>query len=538
MEQVSRRSFLKAAAVGTAGIASASLLAACAPQNDSDAKTSASGASVSTGDVSFDEEFDIVVVGAGTAGLAAALTSATEGNGVTTLLLEKGMTPSGNSPFCDNASLWTDNADDMFNYLKDLSGDFAPTDEIIRSYAEGFEENPGWLKTFDTTGNLVKTTKIEAHQLEYPEYGSDKGCVGLLRVAKPDDEKNTRHMHAFMLELVQKNDGIDYRPGNPAEGLIQDPLSKRILGVTAKGKNIKANKGVVLSLGGFENSPEYLQCFVHCGNALPAAATGNTGDGIKWTMAAGAHLWHMSGWAGAWMSPVNLETGVFLLPGVEPARQKIKIHGITVANNGRRFYMDADGHNMQFAEDMERYPTMNRHVGSRHGHMQFGGEWPNLPMPTTAWYVFDSEGLAAGAMGKDYAGDPVAEKWAYSAATIEDLATQMDVPADELTRTVNQWNVWCEQGDDLAFYRPKSTLAPLSTPPYYAMKCNSAFLNTDGGPERNVNGQIVTPDGEPILGLYGAGEFGSFWGNYYQGAGNIGECLVSARIAVRHMLSA
>lgn len=237
------------------------------------------------------------------------------------------------------------------------------------------------------------------------------------------------------------------------------------------------------------------------------------------------------------MSPINLETGNFLLVGVNVARQKIKQYGITVAENGRRYYMDFDGHNVKDLADYDRYPTMDRHVGSRHGHMQFGGDWPNLPMPTTSWFVFDSAGLASGAMGTDFKGDPVADKWAYTADTIEELAAQMGVPADELDRTVSQWNVWCQQGDDLAFYRPQSTLNPVSTPPYYAMKCNSAFLNTDGGAARNENCQIVTPDGDPIPGLYGAGEFGSFWGHYYQGAGNVGECLVSGRIAARHALT-
>ena len=189
-------------------------------------------------------------------------------------------------------------------------------------------------------------------------------------------------------------------------------------------------------------------------------------------------------------------------------------------------------------DDYDRYPTMDRHVGSRHGHMQFGGEWPNLPLPSSGWFVFDAEGLAAGAMGTSFEGDPVADGWAYAADTIEELAEQMGVPTDELVRTVDQWNTWCEQGDDLAFYRPQSTLQPVATAPFYAMRCKSTFLNTDGGARRNESCQIVDTNGNPIPGLYGVGEFGSFWGHFYQGAGNVGECLVSGRIAARHILGA
>ena len=523
MQNVSRRNFVKAAgvaagaALGTAGVAAASEAAPA--------------------EVAFDEEFDIVIVGAGLAGAAAAVTAATEGEGVSVLLLEKGDVPGGNSPLCDNAAIYTDDVASTFNYLKDCSGEInAPSDAMIQAYAEGFAENLDWMRSLGVADENMKFGLQEPHLLEYSEFGSDEGHQGVMRLLEPENPDNNKYMHPFLLQKAQEL-GVDYRTATPATSLIQDPQTKAILGVVADGKNIKANKGVVMSLGGFENSPEYLECYVQCGGAVPAAAHCNTGDGIHMCQEVGADLWHMSGWAGAWLSPVHYTDGYFLLHGVDVARQKIKGFGITVANNGRRFYMDFDGHNIKDMEDYDRYPTMDRHVGSRHGHMQFGGEWPNLPMPATGWFLFDSEGLAQGAMGANWEGDPVAEGWALSSDNVADLAEQMGVPADELTRTVDQWNVWCEQGDDLAFYRPQSTLHAIATPPFYAMRCQGTFLNTDGGARRNEHCQIVNPDGDPIPNLYGAGEFGSFWGHYYQGAGNVGECLVSGRIAVRHMLA-
>lgn len=531
MAELSRRSFVKAAAMGAVGIAAAGYATGCSPAADASSGSSAPGASIQ-----FDEEYDVVVVGAGLGGAAAALTVASEGDGATCLLVEKGSSPGGNSPFCDNSAMFTDNPDAIYSYLKDYSGDFPPSDAMIRAYADGFGENLEWLKSFGISDEYVKASFLEPSLVEYQEFGSDEGAVANVRLLNPENVEDDKYMHPYLLEKCQEH-GVEYRTNAPGERLIQDPETKAIVGVVVNGKNVKANKGVIMALGGFENSPEFLECYVQCGHALPAAATLNTGDGIRMCQEVGAAMWHMSGWAGAWMSPVNLETGTFLIPGVGVARQKIKKFGITVADNGRRFYMDFDGHNVKDLDDYDRYPTMDRHVGSRHGHMQFGGGWPNLPMPATGWFVFDSEGLAAGALGTSFSGDAVGDGWAVTADSIEDLAMQMDVPADELTRTIDQWNVWCERGDDLAFYRPQSTLTPVAVPPFYAARCNSTFLNTDGGAARNEYCQIVTPDGEPIPGLYGVGEFGSFWGHYYQGAGNVGECLVSGRISARHILN-
>ena len=56
------------------------------------------------------------------------------------------------------------------------------------------------------------------------------------------------------------------------------------------------------------------------------------------------------------------------------------------------------------------------------------------------------------------------------------------------------------------------------------------MVNTNGGPRRNVNCQIVDPDSYPIPRLYGAGECGSFWGWMYQGAGNLAECMWTGRV--------
>ena len=93
-------------------------------------------------------------------------------------------------------------------------------------------------------------------------------------------------------------------------------------------------------------------------------------------------------------------------------------------------------------------------------------------MPEKGWFVFDQAGLDAGACPEETSTDPVGDGWAVSADTLEELAKVIEVPEDELLKTVKQWNEFVDKGEDLAFYRPSDTLTGLNQPPYYAMLCS------------------------------------------------------------------
>lgn len=169
-----------------------------------------------------------------------------------------------------------------------------------------------------------------------------------------------------------------------------------------------------------------------------------------------------------------------------------KAHGITVGQHGRRFYMDWDSIDINRDEENDEWSLgeMDLHVGSRHGLMQFGGEWNHLPLPSIGWFIFDQDGYDNGAFDFEYtkSTDPVADGWLYRADTLEELAQLCEVPADQLTKTVALWNTFCDDGEDLAFFRPKSTLNKVAKAPFYAQLCNPQHLNTDGGPRAQREG--------------------------------------------------
>ena len=78
-------------------------------------------------------------------------------------------------------------------------------------------------------------------------------------------------------------------------------------------------------------------------------------------------------------------------------------------------------------------------------------------------------------------------------------------------------------------------MLPLDSPPFYAIKLFPGGPNTQGGPRHNSKAQVVNPFGEPIPGLYAAGECGSIFSMLYPvGGGNLSECIAFGRIAAEN----
>ena len=129
--------------------------------------------------------------------------------------------------------------------------------------------------------------------------------------------------------------------------------------------------------------------------------------------------------------------------------------------------------------------------------------------------------------------------WIIKANTIEELADKILVDPDNnglmspsvLRMTVKQYNEYCRKGEDIDFHKSKQWLQRLEDPPYYAIKLWPGGPNTQGGPKRNLRGQVLHVGNTPIPRLYSAGELGSVFGMIYQSAGSIGECIVFGRIA-------
>ena len=534
----SRRQFIKAAGAAFVAGMAATALGGCSAKGSA---ANANDSAQSVSDINWDEETDILVVGGGLAGMAAAATVALEGEGAKCVLLEKGELTlgDGNSPFSAGRVLWTtdEHAEDFRQYLYELRGEMDNTpDAVLDAFAKGIHENRTWVENLPNFN--AEDATFEEHFEKgsgatcYPEYAELPHGYSLGVMWFHGEEYD--HVIKLVHSVVEKYpDAVEHKLSSPLVALVQDPSSKTILGGVYErgGKNyyIKANKGVVMTCGGFENNPQMRGDYLSATTARCIAGRMNTGDGHYICSRIGADMWHMNSAAGFWTSASPIE-------GEKVTMRTPKRYGITVAPNGRRFFMDWDSDHEHDWNIIDSQP-LDINVGSRHGHMQFGGEWPHLPMPKETWYILDQNGyeqMMADPNATNF--DPSGDGFGFVANSIEELAEKAGIYKDELVKTVDIWNRYCEDGYDPSFFRPDWTLTPIKTAPFHACHCSATLLNTDGGPRRNEHSQILDLNGEVIPGLYSSGEFGSVWCNMYNGGGNLAECIVFSRIAVRNIL--
>ena len=297
---------------------------------------------------------------------------------------------------------------------------------------------------------------------------------------------------------------------------------------------VRATKGVVLASGGFEWNEDLRRAFLRGPMTHPVTMRTSTGDGLLMAMKAGAMLSNMRE---AWWIPVGevpVESnpmGRVLVNG-----QRTLPHSIMVNKRGRRFTNEAANYNAFGAafhvEDVSRF------------------EYANLP----CWLVFDRNYVDTYGFRVSASGSPRdLPEWVPRGDTPAALAEALGIDGDELQRTIERWNGLCVQGHDPDFGRGDSafdcwwgdphrkgrrdaTLGPLNRGPYYAFQIHSGTLGTKGGPRVDPDARVLDLAGEPIPGLYAAGNvMGSPFGMTYGGPGRtLGPAMVFGYLAGRH----
>ena len=475
----------------------------------------------------WDKQADVVIVGLGSAGVAAAITAHDAGAKV--IILEKAPEgrEGGNTRVAGQGYLNTSSPEKAATYLKALCGHFKVPEDMVRVWAREMGKNNAWVKKI---GGDPQEHQHPPVGIEFPELpGSD--CVHKFHHGDVVGYSETWNM----LARAVKSRPIEILYQTPGRELIQNGATKAILGVKAEYKKkpvyIKAKKAVILTCGGFNNNQEmirnYLPDVPYC---YSSGSPYNQGDGITMAMNVGADLWHMNNYAGPSMAlkvpeiPTTFSMAPLHFSKVQPGGM------IVVGPEAKRF-------------------TEEKHR-ALHGKVKIAGHWTHLPTPCPMFMIFDHTLFASGPL---YDTEPrsgwtpvveryqwsddnsveLAKGWIKKANTISELAEKIGLPWSVLEQTVARWNANCHAGADPDLGRTLM-LAPLEKGPYYAVELSPSMLNTQGGPRRNAKSQIVRPDGNPIPRLYSAGELGAIYSYLYQGTGNIGECLAFGRIAGRN----
>ena len=534
MEKISRKSFVK----GALGLGAVGILAGCGSSADSTAASASSTAAPAekkeftfADTVRWDAQYDVVVMGMGAAGMVAAKTAAD--NGAKVVIVEKCEEgkAGGNTKVCGQLFAYANGDKDAAkSYYTALAGGRDIEPEIIDAISEGvanmadiLADEFGFNKDeyMDWTGVNVVGTNMGAMSPEYPEMpGHEKMALWTTHAGASDGYL----YQGLKQNVTDRVDAIDVWYSSPAKSLVQDPVTKTVVGVTVerdgKEMNIRALNGVCICTGGFECNKEMVQHYLNVINYAARGGQYNTGDGIKMAQAVGADLWHM-----------DCYEGLFGLGSVTyPVEEGIPCDMIATlaqnaVNTGAAILVGTDG---------DRFVNESETV--RHGHLYENGIWENPTFPEKVWYIIDEtqkgEIEAAGAMPEEQ----LAKLTAYD--SIGALAEGIGVDKDRLTKTIKNYNSFANNGEDYKCGREAQYMRAFDGKKYYAMYMVSGLLNTQGGPKRSANAEVLDTQGNPIPHLYSAGECGGITVCMYQGGTNIAECITFGRIAGKNAAAA
>ena len=489
---------------------------------------------------SWDNKADIVIIGYGLAGAVAAITAHDRGTSVVIVEKQDADSHCSFSSISGGIILSPSDAGGATDHMVALcqvdgSAGYWTDLDIIQTWAEYTVQNKDWLQ------NLGGNVKFYAKAAEYPQLpGANSMEIwqyhgrGLQMMQFMYDQVKSRQIKVLYQTSAQ-------RLLTNEEGQIIGLRAIQSYGKQQKQVDIKASRAVILCSGGFEDNEEMKLQYLRVYPVYFTGGTANTGDGIKMAQEVGADLWHMNCISARFVAkfpdfPIAFAIdlggkgwGRRQLLGIE---EKASTGFIIVDKYGRRYINE----NFKLHGVVYELSSFDTHKL----------EYPKVP----SYHIFDRRRMEYGPIAQQSSGatgpqqlykwsqDNMAELqkgWIVSGQTVAELASRIGVPPASLEKTVQLWNRHCEEGKDFEFGRNPLELIPLDSPPFYAVKLFPGGPNTQGGPRRNNRAQVVNPFGDPIPGLYAAGECGSVYGMLYPIAGgNLAECIAFGRIAAEN----
>jgi succinate dehydrogenase/fumarate reductase flavoprotein subunit len=478
-------------------------------------------------------ESEVVIIGYGGAGAAAAITA--HDLGAEVLILEKLPTGGGNTALGPSSfnTPPRDKVSQAVALLEKLSFGNTPN-EVIQAYVEEAINNKEWIE------KLGGTTQVTHLRQTWPWHGPpawpnipgteaitnsyvtdrDIGNLNPWSTETRVEVQSGRPLWKLLSSNVESR-GIKVMVSTPAKELVTNKKGE-VVGLIAEhqGKmlSIKARRAVVLTSGGFGSSEVMRSQYLPFSKFYVEGSPGSTGDGIIMAQKVGAVLWHMT----VIQSSFGLHRDEYQYPfGIQYYTPRF----IWVNQFGRRFTTETgwEAHMMHW--------TLMRNDPMVPGY-------PQLPV----FVIFDKEGVKERLSRQnlnnyEWSEDnsaEIAKGWIKKGSSLRELARQLLIDEESLENTVNRYNENCRLGIDPEHGRLKDRLAPLDSPPYYGLELWPKMTGTMGGPRRDPKARVLNLEGRPIPRLYSAGELGSFQGFLYCGGASMGEPLAVGRIAGRN----
>lgn len=512
-KEIDRRFFLQGAGATALAAAMASTfgLAGCTPAARTEQAANGNAgaaasepswftapAAVPDADIAETVESDVVVVGAGMSGIAAACSSAERGLKVT--VLEKGSTWSGrgfgigvaDSKVIRAAGLSIDRAKAQ-KYWVHCCGSRV-NEALVSLYFNRSGEAMDWLIDKCEKGG-VSVLLWDGYSRD-PEFPDSPGYHVFFGGPEQTAGRDwSRDATKLMFEDSQAA-GATYVFDSPVVQLKKD--GDRVVGALVKNKEgkytlYKASKGVVLATGDIVGDEDMLKHYApeiaDCESKLYTPVGQNTGDGHK-----------MGLWAGGAMQEGHFP------PMLHPQTGAYQQSAFLAVNQrGERFFNEAtwvNGKSLNYLRQPGQcaYSIFDANwVRDNLAGLPYGGGmfWDTFRVLGSG--EWDGE---AGQRGVDAA---VESGEGFKADTLEDLASQCGIPADAFKKTVEHYNELCAQGSDPDFGKDPVFLTPVAEGPFYAMKALPAVLATVGGLKVNTSLAVTDAEGTAVEGLYAVG---------------------------------
>lgn len=487
---------------------------------------------------------DLIIVGAGGAGLSAAVTAKDLGV-KNVLVLEKMPVIGGNTLRCASAFNAADpdrqKALPMTETLKEavvkaisekpvseehakLMADVkAKYEAYLKSGSKTLFDCPEWhaLQTYnggDKVGHIPLIRQYSNNVLDTLHWMQSKGSPVMDRVSQGAGAlwQRTHQLDApaglgLIDPLYQSavKQGVNFKLGMRVQDLILNDKG-RVIGVTATDKvgnkyEFTSKDGVILATGGYSQNKEMRQ--KSAPHLTPEMVSTNqpgaTGDGIVIATRHGADTTGMN-----YVQVYPLATpGTGALQG--RARKMSGLDDVIDVNkNGERFVKE-DARRDEFVAAIKKQP----------GGVVYDINDSSIVKPLNSFNE-DVETLVS--IGR-----------IYKAASLADLAKQLGMPADKLEATVAEFNKMVEAKNDPKFGR-KLFDRPIVKPPFYATPRAPSIHHTMGGLQISTNAQVLDKNGKPIPGLYAAGEVtGGIHGSNRLGGNATADVLTFGRIAAK-----
>lgn len=493
-KNVGRRDFIKSVGIAGVALAGGSVLAGCSTETSE------------TGSIKWTEETDVLVVGTGFAGLAAAIEAKTAGAKV--LVIDKMPTTGGNSTINggDMAAVGTklqqeagvdDSVDLMVADMLKAGLNYNHVDKV-KLLAEKSKEAVEWC-----TGLGVQFTKLNFH-----------GGHSVPRTNTTTNATGADIVKAQVAKL--KELGVEIKSGVKLTKFINNEAG-RVIGIEAQDGYkvgdeasgtevfIKANKAVVLASGGFSNDVQMRT--IHEPRLTDKLTSTNhqgaTGEALREALKLAAMDVHMD-WIqlGPWTSPD--EKGFGYTPQF---CERLVGHGLMIdPKTGKRFVNE----------------TGNRKVRAD----------AMLALNRNTIVIGDADAVARQVVSKTLEGGlktGVIKKY----DTFEEIAAAYEIPVEPFLAEIKRWNSFVINGKDEDFNcLIQKGAGPTQKAPFYVAKLWPKVHHTMGGLVTNLKSQVINQDYETIKGLYAAGEVtGGTHGAVRLGSCAITDCIVFGRIA-------